>query len=332
MSLEFPRLSAAAFIADLGPRERSLPRFIGALTVGVVVYLVANLLVTAAVLAIYVGVLHWPAPTSLANLTALLEKMMSLDGKTFESALEILGIGLPTNVLPIFAFIGVAALFCGQPIKALATAAKHFRWRLGLCGFLFSMLLIGPFVIVAQLLDPKAEPAPILAVSDNLGLRAVYLIVCVVGFLPAALGEEILFRGWLLRQTSNLTKSFPTLMAINGILFSAAHLDFAPDAFLERAIMGAGLVYMTLRMNGVELSTGVHFANNLMLVLFVQPLILKQTASTGLDLGSALSFVGLFVSYIIVAEVTARWPTLRRWSGVDQGPNLTTTVAAERFS
>ena len=192
--------------------------------------------------------------------------------------------------------------------------------------------LIGPFIIVAQLLDPKAGPAPLLSVSDNFGLRAVYLIVCVVGFLPAALGEEVLFRGWLLRQTSNLTKSFPALMAINGILFSAAHLDFAPDAFLERAIMGAGLVYMTLRMSGVELSTGVHFANNLMLVLFVQPLVLKQTASTGLDLGSAASFIGLFVSYVIVAEVTARWPTLRRWSGADQTESLITTAAVEHFS
>jgi hypothetical protein len=332
MSLELPRLSQAAFIADLSPRERSLARFSGALSVGVIVFLFANLIVTAFILAIYVGFLHWPAPTNLTNLIALLERLTSLDGKTFVSALEIIGIGLPSNVVPIFAFIAVAAFFGGQPFKALATAAKRFRWRLVLCGFVFSTLLIGPFVILAQLLDPTAGQPPLLAVSDNLGLRAVYLVVCVVGFLPAALGEEVLFRGWLLRQTSNLTKSLPALMIINGILFSAAHLDFAPDAFLERAIMGAGLVYMTLRMNGVELSTGVHFANNLMLVLFVQPLVLKQTASSGLDIGSAASFVGLFVSYIAVAEVTARWPTLRRWSGADQVPDLRASVAVEHFS
>ena len=140
MDLVAPRLSEAAFIADLAPEERSLPRFFGALSVGLIVFLVANLVVTAVILGVYVGVLHWPAPTSPANLIALLERLTSLDGKTFDSALEIIGIGLPSNVIPIFAFIAVAAYFGRQRIKALATAAAHFRWRLVLCGLLISFV------------------------------------------------------------------------------------------------------------------------------------------------------------------------------------------------
>ena len=34
--------------------------------------------------------------------------------------------------------------------------------------------------------------------------------------------------------------------------------------------MGAGFAYMTLRLGGIEFSTGVHAANNLLIVLFIQ--------------------------------------------------------------
>jgi hypothetical protein len=145
------------------------------------------------------------------------------------------------------------------------------------------------------------------------------------------MGEEILFRGWLLRQSSNITRQPLVLMAINGVVFSAAHFDFAPDAFLERALMGASFTYATLRLGGVEMSCGMHTANNLMLVLFLQPLTLQLTPNTPIDAGSVLADAGLVAAYIGMTELMARWTPLRQWA---QGGALPprATVEAEHFS
>jgi hypothetical protein len=92
--------------------------------------------------------------------------------------------------------------------------------------------------------------------------------------------------------------------------------------------MGAGFVYMTLRLGGVEFSTGAHAANNILIVLFIQPLSLKPTPSTGVSADSLFQDVFLLASYVIMAEVAARWAPLRRWTGAtlaearDGGPNF----------
>jgi hypothetical protein len=317
MSLEAWKLSASPHLTNLGPGERKLWRFLVALGGGIVAFIVASVVVIMITFVVYVVALGWPAPTSVDGAQALAKRFITLtesDAKSFADAMEIIGVAIPSNVLPIFAFIGVAALAHGVSIRRLATSAPRFRWRMLLVGLVLSMLVIGPFLAVAQLMDPKAEPPPLLTVSQDLGQRAIYFVVCLVAFIPAAMGEEFLFRGWLLKQMSNLTKQPAVLLIANGVVFAAAHFDFAPDAFLERAIMGAGLAYMTLRLGGVEMSSGVHASNNLMIVLFLEPLTLKTSASTGVDVGTMAAYVGLFVAYVGMAELMARWAPLRQWA------------------
>lgn len=333
MSLETWKLSASPFLADLGGGERSFWRFLVALFGGVGAYIlvgIVTLLVTVAVFALALG---WPAPTTLDGLRAFLRRYLELtasDGRSFSDALQIIGFALPSNVLPIFAFIGVAAVAHGRSVRALATSAPRFRWRMLLAGLVLSVLVIGPFLALAQLMDPKAQPPPVISVAKDGVQRAIYVALCVVGFTPAAMGEEILFRGWLLRQTSNVTRNPVVLLIFNGVIFAAAHFDFAPDAFLERAIMGAGLGYMTLRLGGVEMSSGVHAANNLMIVLFLEPLTLKLTPNTGLDPGTMVAYVGLFVAYVGMAELMARWTPLRQWTRAEGLPS--SIAEAEHFS
>jgi hypothetical protein len=333
MSMQALQLSDSALFADLGPGERSLWRFAVAVVAGFVVFSIVTVVTLIAVVALYIAAVGWPAPTSVEGVNGLLRRFVQLgasDGRSFADALQILGLGLSTNVAPMFAFIGLAALAHARSIRNLATTAPRFRWRMLLAGLVLSALILGPFFLINQMLDPKAGPPPILTVSDQGSLRAIYAAVCMIGFVPAALGEEILFRGWLLRQTSNLTRNAAVLMILNGVIFAAAHADFAPDAFLERAIMGAGLTYMTLRLGGVELSAGVHAANNLTVVIFIAPLTLKLTPNTGLDVGTVATYVGLFLAYVAMAEITARWTPLRRWTGADQtlGPPPATAAAA----
>jgi uncharacterized protein len=222
-----------------------------------------------------------------------------------------------TNCPMAATFLGIAALISGRKIMSYITLAPKYRWRLTLLGIALSCLVIGPLVAVGQLTDPHAQPPPILSLATTTPERILYALTSLL-LIPAAAAEEVVFRGWLLRQSAAVSKNPIFLMAVNGILFSAVHGEFAPDPFLTRALMGAGFVYMTLRLKGVEFSIGAHAANNLLIVLYIQPLTLTPTASTGITAPSLFQDVFLFVSYVVMAEIVARWSPLRRWSGADQ--------------
>jgi membrane protease YdiL (CAAX protease family) len=330
------RLSDSAFLADIGDRERTPWRVLLALFGGMAAFLVVAVAAVLVVFVILIWVAHWPVPVGRAGAQALEQKFLALstsDGRSWSDALTILLVAIPSNVLPMFAFIGMAMLAHGRRLKSFLTAAPRFRWRLLLSGLVLSLVLIGPFLILADLFGgaPAAAP-PLLTVSSDNGRRALFAAICCIAFLAAAAGEEILFRGWLLRELAVVTRNPAALMIVNGIVFAAAHFDFAPDAFLTRAIMGAGLSYMTLRLGGVEFSTGAHFANNIMLVLFLEPLTLKPSPGGGLDVTNLVSVVGLFVAYVAMSEITARWAPLRHWSGADQTLQPTSSAVAEHFA
>src|SRR5580658_5417634 len=243
MSQIAAQLSESAFLANLGAGERSAGRFAGALIAGAIAFAVVTIVAFVVVVILYMLAGVWPAANGAGGLLTHLRDLTESNGRSFGEAMQILGVGLPTNVLPMFAFIGVAALIQRRSVKGLSTAAPHFRWRMLLVGLGFSVLVIGPFLALGQMMDPTAGPPPILSVSTDGGQRLIYGLVCIAGFIPAAMGEEILFRGWLLRQSSNLTRNAAALLILNGVVFAAAHFDFAPDAFLERAVLGAGLAY-----------------------------------------------------------------------------------------
>jgi membrane protease YdiL (CAAX protease family) len=335
MSSAVQQLSGSAFISDLGPGERSAWRFVFTVVLGFVAFVIAAVVGIALSFALLIALAGWPAPISVPAFQALLHRFLELttsDGRSFGEALQLLAVAIPDNILPIFAVIGVALLIHQRPLRAFITSARRFRWRLLLSGLVFSIIIIGPFLALTQMLDPKAEPPPLVTVSPNAGLCALYAATCIGAFLPAAFGEEMLFRGWLLRETSAVTRNPIVLVVANGVIFAAAHFQFAPDAFLERAIMGAAFAYMTLRLGGIEFSTGAHLANNLLIVLFLEPLTLNQPPSEPLSAGALGQDAYLLAAYIVMTELTVRWPALRRWAGADQAMAPPANAAAAHFS
>src|SRR5262249_54005196 len=152
----------------------------------------------------------WPLPTDIEHAQALMARFVALvrsDGRNLGDELQILAIAIPDNVVPIFSVIGVAALIYDRPLKTYLTAAAKWRWTMLLGGVALSMLIIGPSVIIGQLLDPKAKPAPVLSISPDPVQCVAFALVSIAAFLPAALGEEVLFRGWLLRELAALTRN-----------------------------------------------------------------------------------------------------------------------------
>ncbi len=87
--------------------------------------------------------------------------------------------------------------------------------------------------------------------------------------------------------------------------------------------MGAGFAYMTLRLGGIEFSTGVHATNNILIVLFIEPLTLKTAAApTDLTTGRIIEDICLIAGYILITEAVRpdrppcaagpAWPKLPR--------------------
>jgi membrane protease YdiL (CAAX protease family) len=117
-------------------------------------------------------------------------------------------------------------------------------------------------------------------------------------------------------------------MLSTGLVFSALHFDFSPDGFITRVAMGVGLAYMTLRLGGVELAAGVHAANNITIVLFVQQFGPVATDDgSGLSVEVLLSDLVLLAGYVGLAEAVVRIGPLSRLLGVRAGD--LSPVAAE---
>jgi len=327
MSAAATRLSDSAFIADLTPREKSLWRALATLVAGIVSGFIIGLVVGLVAL-VLVGAAVGVFGGGIDGLPHRIGEMVQANGATLTSAIVILVLATATNCPMAATFLGIAALISGRRIMRYITLAPRYRWRLTLLGIGLSCLAIGPVVAIGQLTDPHAQAAPILGLAHTMSERLLYAAACLL-LIPAAAAEEVVFRGWLLRETAALSRNPIFLMAVNGILFSAVHGEFAPDPFLTRALMGAGFVYMTLRMRGVEFSIGAHAANNMLIVLFIQPISLTPSPSSGISGASVFQDVFLFFSYVVMTELTMRWAPLRRWSGADLGAQ---TEVSETFA
>ena len=116
-----------------------------------------------------------------------------------------------------------------------------------------------------------------LKVSPNLVGRSLYAIIAIALLILASAAEELVFRGWLLKHSAAYIRNPVALMALNGLLFAAIHLDPNLDAFLVRAAMGAGLTWMALRLGGIELGIGAHAANNVVIVLLLRRSLCSRT-------------------------------------------------------
>ena len=278
-------LGRSPFLADLTSRDRDPVRFITTLGGGLGVGVVAA--VAAMLLALISDVLL--TGRGGRGLAAIGEAAIRLQAASpWRLPNAVLQLVLAASVNGAFAlgFVAVAALVAGHPLYNYVTAARNIRWRLVIAGLLMGSVLLAPLVAIDRFWGDDAGPVPLLAIGRG-GLDTLVYAAAALLLLPAAAAEEILFRGWLLRLFASVTREPLTLIIGTALLFSALHFDFAPDDFLMRAIMGAGFAYMTLRLGGIELATGAHAANNILLVLFVEPLSLKADEGAGFFVGGA---------------------------------------------
>jgi membrane protease YdiL (CAAX protease family) len=307
-------LAESAFLAGIDDRERDGPRLATTVAGGFLLGLVAaicGMLLVMIAYAILIG-----AGTRGASVLGEIARAVA-DPQAVAPGLSVLRLVLATAVDGVFlvVFVAFAAVMVHRPLHTYVTAAPRVRWRLLGVAMALSAAAMAPVVLAEHLVVSGGSPPPVLGISPLPGDRVAYALSALF-LIPAAAAEELFFRGWLLRQTGAFLRRPAMLIAVTSLTFSALHLDFSPDAFLTRALMGAGLAYMTLRLGGIEFSAGVHAVNNMLIVLFLQPLSLQQNEQTGLSAFSLFEDLALIGGYILITELVARFEPLRRLAGV----------------
>jgi membrane protease YdiL (CAAX protease family) len=303
-------LRRSPFLDDLTPADRRVVPLLLTLPIGVIAALLAALICGLAVFVAF---------AITGGGVASVERLMEMIGRG-ETPTGLTQIAFVISLLAIvnsgmaLAFVGVAALLHRRRLTSYFTAAPRFRWRLLLLGLGLFVLTIGPLLLASAALDPKAPGAPILAISPDLGGRLVYAAMVVSLFLIAAAAEELVFRGWLVKIVGAWLPDPRAVLVISGLLFSAIHFDPNLDAFLVRLAMGVGLAWMTLRLGGIEFAIGAHAANNIVILLFIQPMSLKPEPAHDFPPETLVIAPLMLAGYVALAEIAARWAPLRRWT------------------
>lgn len=303
-------LRQSPFLDDLTPADRRVVPLLLTLPIGVLAALLA---------AVICGLAVFVAFAIGGGGVALVERLMEMlgRGETPNSLTEIafvISLLAFVNGGMALAFVGVAALLHRRPLTSYFTAAPRFRWRLLLLGLGLFALTIGPLLLASAALDPKAPGSPLLAVSPDFGGRLTYAALVVSLLLIAAAAEELVFRGWLIKIVGAWFPDPRAVLVLSGLLFSAIHFDPNLDAFLVRLAMGVGLAWMTLRLGGIEFAVGAHAANNIVILLFIQPMALKPEPPHAFPPETLLIAPLMLAGYVALAEIAARWAPLRRWT------------------
>lgn len=295
------------FLSRLGERDRSPIRGVVWLTLCMLLFIV--------------GVIPLGALLAVLDAGAVLEA--AGDGPLADGPRRLIAETQFTFVLSAtLAMMAIAVLIAARlafhrPAWTFVSPSTPFRPRLLGAGFALFGLLVVAALMVERGLRGLPFDAPVFDADYALDVRLIYAAGSTLFLLLAAAAEELVFRGVLLQVTGAWVRRLPLLILVNGLAFSAFHLDASPGAFVARAVSGAVWTWTVLRLSGLEFAIGAHLANNLALALLIEPL--SSGAQTGrayppvalaADLLTAVALVGCLL-------LALRSPRLRAWAEVD---------------
>lgn len=166
-------------------------------------------------------------------------------------------------------------------------------------------VFVGALIVGALLVPVFPESAENLSGLDAMLLeQPVYLLVLVMAVMPA-IGEELLFRGFLMGTLKHKCKAWITI-TVTTFIFAAFHMSLIK--LFTIGIVGLGLTWVTYKTGSIVASMCVHFLNNVMSVLIsvypeqiqkVVPVLFKDHlngADIAILLGTVLvsTAIGLF--------------------------------------
>ncbi len=213
---------------------------------------------------------------------ALVAVIYAPDYATFQRAQSSLfaTLGIDSNVylcsVLLMFVIGLAGIFFvvkflhKRPVKSLITARKKVDWKRFAFAFGIWFLFSTALVFVDYIRHPEAF------VWNFAPLPFVVLLLVSFTLIPVQTSfEEILFRGYLMQGLGGLFKKRGFPLFITSIAFGVLH-GFNPEVEKLGSLVlvyyiGTGFLFgiTTLMDEGLELSLGMHAANNIVAALFV---------------------------------------------------------------
>ena len=130
----------------------------------------------------------------------------------------------------------------------------------------WNMMISFPEWLLQFDINSEAFVAAFLQMGTIWDLLFTLLVLAVV----PAIGEELLFRGYLQQKLGNWLRNPHTTILITAFLFSAIHFHF--QAIIPRFVLGVLLGYLFYWSNSLWLPILAHFANNAQVVIFSYPL------------------------------------------------------------
>ncbi|RME16549.1 MAG: CPBP family intramembrane metalloprotease, partial [Bacteroidetes bacterium] len=154
-----------------------------------------------------------------------------------------------------------------KPFISIVTAYPRIRWSRFFFAFgVWCFLFLSMFLIDYLWISPDDY-------TFNFDAKKFILLLIISALLLPIQSsfEELFFRGYLMQGLSLISKNGIMPLLFTSLLFGLAHMN-NPEAeefgaaimFPYYSLFGAFLGLLTLWNNGVELSMGIHVANNLL--------------------------------------------------------------------
>jgi membrane protease YdiL (CAAX protease family) len=193
-----------------------------------------------------------------------------------------------------------------RPPGTLVSVTGRLRWRwLGTCtgvALFFVLVLIG----VGTLIGDDVAPATWTWVGWPEFLLAALMLVLLVPLQASA--EEFLFRGWLLQAVGAYLRGPWVPIAVQAVLFGAAHGWGTPWGFAALAVFGAVTGWLAVRTGGLEAAIALHVLTNLIAFLVAAALGELDADETLADAPGYLAVLDMAVmcGFAVVVLLLAR--------------------------
>lgn len=146
------------------------------------------------------------------------------------------------------------------------TQSPRFRWTLFMWGLAACACLQAAAIGLTVGADETVSP---FVATTGLLETATFCFAITLFYIPTIIGEEIIFRSWLVNLSSATFKKILILIFASTVLFTAMHLSGDYHLIMLRFVSGLAYAWATFRLGGPEFAIGAHLAKNVTLSLFL---------------------------------------------------------------
>jgi membrane protease YdiL (CAAX protease family) len=157
---------------------------------------------------------------------------------------------------------GVVRVLHQMRPRWLSSVVPKLRWKFLLVCFGISVVALFAQLVVGMLVPQDANPDVAASVNELTGTTLALGLVILLTTPFQAIGEEYLFRGYLLQATGSLVRNRWVAIVLTALLFATAHLQFDPPLFFDRFMFGLVAAWLVIRTGGLEAGIALHVLNN----------------------------------------------------------------------